>query len=60
MKPIRLENIQNNAIAVVRYIPAYNEYNVKLYWNGQVNKAATYYTDDKSDAIETAQVMILH
>jgi hypothetical protein len=37
--------------------PIYNEYRVDLYIDGKCQYPATYFTDDKQDAIETANDM---
>lgn len=38
--------------------PETNEWLVKVYINGKYNENATYYTDDKQDAIDTAKTML--
>lgn len=36
----------------------FNEYRVKLYINGVWRADADYFTDDKADALQTANVMV--
>lgn len=36
----------------------YNEFQVKFYEGSQLMQNATYYTDDKTDAINTAQYQL--
>lgn len=38
----------------------WNEYRVRLFVNGKLNKAADSHTNDKQDAIDTARAMALH
>lgn len=51
-------NPDNGYVAHVYYCKDDSEYIVLLYKNGKELKAATYFTDDKSDAIGTAKHMI--
>lgn len=41
--------------ALVQYDSEYQEYAVRFFVNGTTNHDATYYTDDKQDAISTAR-----
>ena len=41
----------------VGFNPAYQEYVVRQFINGMENRAVRYFTDDKDDAVGTAQHM---
>lgn len=43
---------------VVRYDSGFKEYQCQLFENGKKNVNATYFTDDKQDALGTAQAMV--
>lgn len=48
----------NDKTAKVVYDNEYDEYQVHLYEHGQRNADATYFTDDKEDAIGTSEHMV--
>ena len=52
MKRIKVESLAGSAVSVW-WCAEYQEYQVKL----AGNKRATYHTDDKQDALATAQLM---
>jgi hypothetical protein len=58
MKPLKIQNLDGSKAAIVRYTPDVKEYIVKFYFKGELRKEATYFTDDKDDAIQTAQTMV--
>jgi len=49
---------QNGVEVRVRYNSALKEYSCDLYVRGQKNEDATYYTNDREDAIATADHMV--
>lgn len=48
----------NHKKAVVYYKPAYNEFVVRFYFAGTLHAPSDYFTNDRADAISTAELMV--
>lgn len=48
------------AVVRVTYCNDWQEYRARLTLDGITNEAADYFTDDKADALQTAQIMAEH
>jgi hypothetical protein len=58
MKPVKIQNLDRSLVAKVSFYESYNQYNVRLYFMGNENKNASYYTNDKSDAFDKALSLV--
>lgn len=53
-KVTQIESCYGSAIAKIHFCSEFQEYQVSFYIDRVKNDDATYYTDDKQDAINTA------
>lgn len=57
-KICEFKNEENGLFAAVKYNSDYREFRVKMYENGHRTEARDYFTNDKTDAINTAKLML--
>lgn len=54
------DGLNGDIVAKVYYDTEYSEYTVKMYYNGKHYEADDYFTNDKSDAFDTAKYAVAH